>query len=250
MQIFVISLSSDYERRKKLESQFLLSYNSFSIVNACNLDDVNVIEHTINIGKSRVPVNRVEVACALSHMKIYKKMASENIKYCLIFEDDVIGSDQDINKVVEIYKKLPKNSILLAGGMDGIKFKKYLYGKEIFTNVYQINPLYYQFLVRACCYVIPLDLAKKILRMQENCLIRADEWGEFLMKENNVFVSPIFHHPLDLTNSHIEKFRRKELNSVFQRLLQEGIIFTFLRVIQRGFLRILAKLKGLDSIFK
>jgi glycosyl transferase family 25 len=183
-------------------------------------------------------------------MKVYKKMASENIKYCLIFEDDVIGSDQDINKVVEIYKKLPKNSILLAGGMDGIKFKKYLYGKEIFTNVYQINPLYYQFLVRACCYVIPLDLAKKILRMQENCLIRADEWGEFLMKENNVFVSPIFHHPLDLTNSHIEKSRRKELNNVFQRLLQEGIIFTFLRVIQRGFLRILAKLKGLDSIFK
>ena len=250
MKIFVISLDSDCERRVNLSLKFLKYYGLFHIVDACDIKYVEFLGNKINVREEKILITKVEVACALSHIKIYKKMIDENIQSCLILEDDVIGSDYDISKIINIYKMLPSNSILLAGGMDGMKVTKYLYGKETIENVYSVDSLYYKFLVRACCYVITLDIAKKILNMQERNLIRADEWGEFLKYEKNVFVASIFHHPLDLGKSHIEQSRRNELDGYLNRLIKEGIFFTVWKIIQRVGLKLLAKFKGLDLIFK
>ncbi|MCK7607977.1 glycosyltransferase family 25 protein [Acinetobacter portensis] len=250
MKIYVISLISDDLRRENLRKCFPLMYCHFNFINAVNKTQIYSFIEPKNIRQTKVQISNVEIACALSHGLIYKKMISENLESCIVFEDDVLGCDQDIHRLVDIYTRLPKSSILLAGGMDGMKSRKYLYGKAVFPNVYRIDPAYYKFLVRACCYVVPKSIAEKILNIQKNSLIRADEWGEFLKNEKNVYFSPIFHHPLDLAPSHIEFARRQELNGFFKRLLREGLFFTFYKVVDRYVLKKIAKLKGLDSIFK
>lgn len=250
MKIFVISLISDEVRRENLKMCFPKMYSTFNFVNAVDKNQVDLLIDHINVKSLKVPISQVEIACALSHSSIYKKIVLNNLDSCLILEDDIIGSDQDIDKVVEIYRKLPKNSILLAGGMDGMKSMNYLYGELVYSHVYRIHPAYYQFLVRACCYVIPKSIAAKILAIQEKSIIRADEWGEFLKNENNVYFSPIFHHPLDLTHSHIEISRRTELNGVFKRLFREGFFFTGYKMLKRNMLKLYAKFKGLKAVFK
>lgn len=250
MKIYVISLISDDLRRENLKKCFPLTHCHFNFINAVNKTEIYSFIEPENIKQTKVQISDVEIACAISHSLIYKEMILGDLESCIVFEDDILGCDQDINRLIDIYTKLPKNSILLAGGMDGMKSRKYLYGKAVFPDVYRIEPAYYKFLVRACCYVVPKSIAEKILNSQKNNLIRADEWGYFLKNEKNVYFSPIFHHPLDLATSHIEFARRQELNGFLKRLLREGLFFTFYKVVDRYFLKIIAKLKGLDSIFK
>lgn len=249
MEIFVISLPSDHLRRENLKKNFPLTYYQFNFIDAIDKTQIYSYIEPHNIRKTRVVISDVEIACALSHTLIYKRMILDDLASCIVFEDDILGNDCDIHTMVKIYNKLPKDSVLLAGGMDGMRSMNYLYGELVLPNVYRVHPAYYQFLVRACCYVVPKKIASKILESQKYSLIRADEWESLLKNENNIYFSPIFHHPLDLTNSHLETARRNAFKGFFKRLFKEGVLFTISRILKRNFLRLFAKFRGFKSIF-
>ena len=50
------------------------------------------------------------IGCALSHIAVWKTFLKSKEKFAIIFEDDIIFDDQDLNKMIVNYiNKTPKN---------------------------------------------------------------------------------------------------------------------------------------------
>lgn len=149
-----------------------------------------------------------ELGCTLSHIKALEAFVSSGQPYGLILEDDIIGGDEDINKIQDIAARLEPNSVLLCGGQEGIGSRRYQYGKLVTEWVFQVAPASYRAMLRACCYVVTQHSAKAILSFQRRHLELADEWW-LLLSESDVrlYYSNILQHPLLLNESHLEPER-------------------------------------------
>lgn len=99
MKIFVINLDRDEERLKFAQEQ--AEKNGFSFERVAGVfakemsaselkKDVNYLRFTLRMGKRP---GLGEIGCALSHIKIYRKMVEENIPYACILEDDIFILD-------------------------------------------------------------------------------------------------------------------------------------------------------------
>ncbi|QZX98138.1 glycosyltransferase family 25 protein (plasmid) [Pantoea alfalfae] len=90
MKIFVINLSRSPERRASMEQQLSLLNLDYEIVEAVDGSQLSYTE----IMKETMPLNYAlscgEVGCALSHINICKRIASEGIPMALILEDDAL----------------------------------------------------------------------------------------------------------------------------------------------------------------
>src|SRR5205809_7953147 len=53
------------------------------------------------------PLNTCEIACALSHRKLYETMITNNWQHVLIFEDDVVPDEKNISLLAETLNELP-----------------------------------------------------------------------------------------------------------------------------------------------
>lgn len=256
MKIYVLSLPKDQERRKKLFQSFINKSSEFLFFNAFNKEQAQniVISQDIKIKNLPVAMGLSEIACSLSHKAILENMIQLNLKFALILEDDVIGIDQDIDKINMISSILPKNSILITGGLDGLKSFKNLYGICINEElkIYKIPKLYYRYLARTCCYLVSDTVAQQIIKKQMQLLDRADSWEYLLDQCDHVYYSPILQHPIDLTNSHIEQERKiNKGESILNIILREGILlscYSFLRKKLTSLWAMIQRYKKLDSL--
>lgn len=231
MKIYVISLLRDYTRRELLRNSFLNYYASFTIFNAFDRDYAKnfLFSESKLIKKNKIEMTSSEVACALSHLEVLKNIVLGEADFALILEDDIIGKDEDIDKIKKIFLSLPQDSILIAGGQEGLRSYKNLYGVPFDNNmeVYKIPSLYYRYLSRACSYVVSKEIAEEIIKLQTEKLDRADQWDELLKNSKNVYFTPILKHPLTLENSHIE-YERKVFRGHFflVTMLREGVFYS------------------------
>ncbi|MCY6412407.1 glycosyltransferase family 25 protein [Acinetobacter sp. VNH17] len=246
MNVFVVSLIKDFDRRELLNKSFLKYYNDFFIFNALNREDAKIyIDNGNKLKKNKIEMTLSEIACALSHLGIMKDIVLNNIKFAIILEDDVIGGDEDIDEILKIYLSLPENSILIAGGQEGLRSYKNLYGLSVKDKVYRIPQLYYRYLSRTCCYVVSNQIARKIIQLQSDSLERADQWDKLLKECENVYFSPILKHPLILENSHIEKERKiKKGNNILQVIIREGITYSLYYYLRKIITSYWARYKG------
>ncbi len=230
MKIHVISLIKDSDRRDLLKESFIKNYGTFNIFNALNHSDAkNYLSKGCNLKENKLEMTLSEVACALSHLEVLKKTIENDKEFSLILEDDIIGIDEDIDKILETCLHLPPNSILIAGGQEGLRSYKNLYGVSVEEKkeLYKIPKLYYRYLSRACCYVVSDQTAQKIIKLQSEGLERADQWDKLLYGCENVYFSPILKHPLTLENSHIEKERKtKKGNNIYIATIREGVTYS------------------------
>ena len=120
MDIWVISLIKDVERRAQLKNNFVQYYNKFNFFNA--LDAEYVKNKLLDDGEDKeLSMTLPEIACALSHKAILEKFILSGEDYILIMEDDMIGKDENIEQIMRIKCILPKGSILIAGSLDSLK---------------------------------------------------------------------------------------------------------------------------------
>lgn len=139
MEIFVINLRDRKDRRDNIKRIFskqgISNYSFITAVNGKELD--NSI-----ISKCRSWLQRAiyregflgssEIGCALSHLKIYKKIVDENLEGALIFEDDVFFEKKiDLESIIKDAIALGKDKpiVLRLGGE--VRAKKY---KEFSLN--------------------------------------------------------------------------------------------------------------------
>lgn len=208
LPVYVISLSNNVHRRKSLERKFKYSSTYFQYIDAVNGGHLQAKEYFSSLlhlyhsqGRLMTPS---EVGCALSHVEALKVFLGSKNSHALILEDDVIGTDESIADIRNIAPKLPENSILIAGGQDGIK-SPYLLGKASIEGTSELAELSFDYIYRACCYVVTRESAKLILEQQSAILTIADWWGVILKNTGiKIYYKSLMQHPLDLADSNLE----------------------------------------------
>ncbi|WP_034455496.1 glycosyltransferase family 25 protein [Buttiauxella noackiae] len=94
MRVFIISLESEQERRRKISLQCKEQSLLCEFINAIDGRKLpSEIATTVTHDFYNSKLTRGEIGCALSHLNIYSKMVSENICHALVLEDDAIFDD-------------------------------------------------------------------------------------------------------------------------------------------------------------
>lgn len=246
--IYFISLEKDTERRNVLKHNFKNNYDSMNHISAVNGKELTANEYFIRVfsyfNNTQNLLTPGELGCLMSHEKALKTFLDSDNDYAIIFEDDVIGYSEDIDTMKNIISQFKTKFFLHLGGMDGCKSSKYIYGKDThIKGVYKAYKFSWQHLWRACAYALDKQTASKILNVYIGNNVVADEWGKILKKiETDIYVSNIFHHPIDLCDSNLEKARMNNKR-------KEKIAKIIVRRAENIISLIYFKLKGLKNIY-
>ncbi|SDW43991.1 glycosyltransferase family 25 protein [Marinobacter mobilis] len=255
MNIYVLSLPDDHQRREALELQFPRYAPKFRFIDAVDGRSASPITDIPPCAKDRHrPLTGPEIACSLGHLKIFQSIVESKANptsFHLILEDDVIGDCGRLEKIGEILLALPPKSLAILGGLQGMSRARHLHGfKSSRASVYRIPELQRRNLSRTCCYAVDFEMAKHLLQQQQRCLHRADDWAALLKGEYNVFYSPVLAHPTaDTANSHIEQGRSHQYNGgLIKRWYQDGWKESIGRPLTRIFTPFLARYLHLHRI--
>ena len=184
--ITVVSLAKDEERRKHIAQECKalgLNYKLFDAIDGSTLtqteiDKVYTEKDAISaIGRG---LSRGEIGCALSHLGVYKKMLSENIKTMIILEDDARLSPE-FKEALQITYYLPKDWEILLLGYS-------LYRRHVWYKLpIKVPNLKWRIAkaIRLCCgthaYIIRQNAAKKILAQAKKLYKPIDHYtGDFI----------------------------------------------------------------------
>lgn len=165
MKVFVINPRSFEKRRfliKKMLKKISLKYEIFKGVDARSISAIDSEKYSKNSSFKSIgrELTLSELACALSHIKLYEKILRLNIKKCLIMEDDANVSPL-IKKIIHNTHKLPKNWDLINFYTETkqIPFGDYIYKK------YRVTKFNKNVAVQGCvCYLLNIKGVKKILK--------------------------------------------------------------------------------------
>lgn len=247
-QIFIISLKKDEARRQKLKERFK-SYDEFSLIEAVDGRTMNAMEYfkhavaSFNAyGKFLSPA---EIGCTLSHMKAYGEFLKSEAKFALMFEDDVIGSDEGIKEAFKLAEKMPSNAILICGCQDGLEGRFSAFGKRVDEKLYLVSAHSCSAIYRAAAYILTKDSAKALLETHKRAICTTDFWS-YLLKENklDMYFSDIFAHPTDLSDSSIQSTRDAR---GYERQNLKAYVSSLKYILATRFE---AKFRGYERIFK
>ena len=126
--IFIINLKRDVDRKIRMEEQLkkhdLQNYTFFEAIDGQNEDlskyDFKVIPEWYDPTHKKI-MTKGEIGCALSHYKIWEKIAVGDFENVLILEDDALLSDDFSKKIEEIdmtkpeLKKNPDQTLMWIG---------------------------------------------------------------------------------------------------------------------------------------
>lgn len=157
-----------------------------------------------------------EIGCALSHKKTIELAISSNQENCIIFEDDVIITNQGYIEINILLENLPANYDIIHLG--GINTKTYYFkkirGDKILSHpkLFRINNKYLENLHGTVGYLISKNGLLKIKKILESGIYLIDDYKYISKKTNlSIYYSNIVNHPIDINTSIIENGRRIRL---------------------------------------
>ncbi|MBC8950099.1 glycosyltransferase family 25 protein [Xenorhabdus sp. TS4] len=210
MKVFVINLEKDTNRRKNIQREiekFKLNNVEFiSAVNGYTLTDNQLMDSVFNYPECQL--TKGEIGCALSHLKIYKRIVDEKIPLALILEDDALLSLK-INKVISEIKDFDNcnvpNVYLLNKAKSYIKNKKIESNNLSFYSIYEASYAY--------GYVVNYQAAQNLIDNMSPIRFEADMWGIFrILNIANIYclLNPVIHNgDASCVTSSIEEDRQK-----------------------------------------
>lgn len=237
MKIYVLSLK-DSPRRKSFEEDNYFLSKKYIFSNAIDgkllsndyISSINKLtkRYKRNIGRN-------EIACADSHIAIYKNMIKNNIEWALIFEDDII-IDEKISKLITYNKnKLDRMYLYILGGQEGLSSREMIITsqKDIITISdnfeFKKTIASSKYIYRTCCYLVHRQLVEKIVALREKYFFLADDWN-FLYKKNvikNFYITDCAKHPEELNNSILQNERDIHKKNNFILKLKNGKLRTY-----------------------
>jgi len=234
-KVIVLTVDRFQERQQKIRERLKgIDFEFFYGVDKNELSDEFIEENyqhdrrnTVTVNLYAKPLNKGEIACALSHREIYHAMTENNWKRLLIFEDDVIPDDQNLSLLPGVFSELPGNWELLYLGY--LKNERINYGKQLKQAWYKIQgglgltKLPYSMiknllprplsahLLRAgyhdCthAYAVHIEAAKKIIKLQTPVRYRADNAISHLVLKDSIHAftctPPLFHQEVFIDKS-------------------------------------------------
>ena len=121
MNGFYINLDKDADKRKTMEqkiSEMGLPLVRFPAIYGKNVD--KSILGDIFTSRYLSSVNDGIIGCALSHVSIWKKIVTDNLKDTIINEDDVVFSDDAMSQLQKLYSNLPPDYDIIYIGCSGV----------------------------------------------------------------------------------------------------------------------------------
>jgi len=114
-KIYVLNLQRSNDRREFMIDQlnkFKVDFELFQAIDGRLLKDEYIQEHAIVQELNRINISKGHLACALSHLFIYKRISERNDKHILILEDDIRLSDKFIEIIREAFEHLKDGEII------------------------------------------------------------------------------------------------------------------------------------------
>ena len=221
LPIFIINLARRVDRKQKLINNLNLmkikNYTFIEAVDGSTLQNNTSSEYynkekAIEIKREMVPN---EIACALSHLKIFRKMVDENIPYAIVMEDDCIPNINLHNFIKHFDSTKVNTELVLLGYWSSNQWHN---GKVKLRNVpivckeqqsvtYLEKPNQYVGDIGLCkphypsmtldyvsgttCGLYSLEMAKKILDMNYPVYTESDNVWNFLPLDNVHLAYPL-----------------------------------------------------------
>ena len=227
LEILIINLEKDVKKRENISNFLINVFKNYSFIKAVygpNLEASEYYRYVKNDNPSfgnRHILTPSEVGCFLSHKKALKKFIETSDKeWLLVLEDDVLYSEGELISFLKVDEtKLPDDGIYILGGQDGL-----LCEERFILSPFPIKNTEFKKIIlwterwifRTCCYLINKKTALSILKLLDSKSFIIDDW-RFISKHSNVtgiYYSKIFSHPLDLSDSLIEKERQSIKNNI------------------------------------
>ena len=215
IHVFVISLTDSVGRRAAISRYLSILEIPFEFVDAIDgrnglpSEYENQIDRDAAIKKVGF-MSDAEFACALSHMKTYRKIIDKGIKWALIMEDDAIPSYELVAYLEGSHFEGAELTQLIYGIPTYVhrKGNKHIFGKyrSYLRSIAGKTPT-------AVGYVISNKAAQYILEngIPVNC---AADWpecvGNFVHeKEFRIVYPQLIYHSSEKSDSILSKYRRK-----------------------------------------
>lgn len=143
-KVFVLTVPRFKDRQEKVKQRLQeISFEFFYGVDKNDLDE-NAISRNYSYQKKNSlavrqifpPLNKGEIACALSHRNIYQAMVDNGWKRVLIFEDDVVPDFNTLPLLTDCLNQLPEDWELFYLGY--LKNEKATFSKKLKQKWYKI----------------------------------------------------------------------------------------------------------------
>lgn len=255
LPIYVVSLAQDVERRDRMRQRFGVDmWQTFEVVRAVEARSLPREIPKPCKHNRRKPLGDAEKACALSHMDVWRRFLSTGAPACIILEDDALGDTTSVEKSVRLMHEMADGEFVLLGGQDGLRNRSYVFGAPQIRAGVKIWRLYRpgrRFLARTSSYGLTRAAASRLLKKQQKCLDRADHWRRLLRDSDFVYITSLFAHPVDLTESHIEleRIASGSKRSIWRSVWTDGIIYTFHTSILKRCWPLIARVFRLERVF-
>jgi len=221
LPIFIINLERRVDRKQKLtanlNSMKIKNYTFIQAVDGRTLQN-NISSEYYNKEKAiqvRKELSPNEIACSLSHLKIFRKMVEENIPYAIVMEDDCIPNINLHNFIKNFDSTKVNTELVLLGYWSSNQWHN---GKVKLRNVpivckeqqsvtYLEKPNQYVGDIGLCkphypsmtldyvsgttCGLYSLEMAKKILDMNYPVYTESDNVWNFLPLDNVHLAYPL-----------------------------------------------------------
>jgi glycosyl transferase family 25 len=189
-------------------------------------------KNSLSVSQVFKPMNKGEIACALSHRMIYQAMVDNNWQHALVFEDDVMPS-KNISELAACLSELPSGWELCYLGYlkneritPGKKIKQLWYrlqtvfgsGRLSASMIWRMLPRKYSSHLHLAgfhdcthAYAISLSAAKKLLAAQTPVIYRADNLLSALILKGELNAYAVKHSLFDQeifsNNTHTSEVR-------------------------------------------
>lgn len=216
--IYIVSLKSDHERRRKISHLLEKNKIKYTFIDAIYGKDLSQEEldslklYTVESRLKR-KLGKGEIGCTLSHLNVYEEILKKDHKWACILEDDVI-LDVNFLRFVENFNSNTleiSDSIFILGGQDGLIQSRYIarshfYKKNIGTINFDKTISSFDDIFRTCCYLVNSRVAKNLLQLSKQEFFVADDWAYFRKNKiiKDIYLSDLVSHPEDLSESHLE----------------------------------------------
>lgn len=209
IDVKVISLKSQDDRRRKIDEVFRKHNVKYSFINAIDGRLLLAADYyKFSKNSYRRALSPGELGCSLSHQLAYHELVNSNFDYSLILEDDVIFNKESYLDF-EFDEKLLQDNIFFMGGQEGLRRPLLLSAvRSSRFNIYK-SLLPAKLLQRTCCYIISKKCAQEVINLWKKKAFLADDWYYILSHTSytGIVYFPLFSHPVDLSDSTIENER-------------------------------------------
>jgi glycosyl transferase family 25 len=186
MKIFVISLTNSVARRTSIQQQFgkqALPFEFIDAVDGRSFTEEDLKQYTDfeRVMAHRQWLSNGAIGCALSHLKVYRKILDEGLDYALVMEDDVLLKPE-FSTWIRKFRPLPGQSdislLYFVSWAPCLLIRESM--QEFYPGIRLYQPKDAGQPITAAAYIIKAEACRTMLQKLHPVAWAADSWGDFV----------------------------------------------------------------------